>query len=71
MQDEIVICKYCNNPEWWGEMRWLSGQCSCRNCYKRQWEREKHSLYTWNDLDGKRPTMEEYQKQENKKGLKV
>nr|DAY45015.1 MAG TPA: hypothetical protein [Caudoviricetes sp.] len=45
-------------------MRWLNGRCSCRNCYKSQWQGENHKLYSWNDLDGKRPTMEEYEKQE-------
>lgn len=66
MDDKIVICKYCNKPEYWGEMRWLSGNCSCRNCYKIQWEKESNDLYRWNDLDGKRPTMEEYQEQEKR-----
>lgn len=66
MQDEmnkIVICKHCGKPEYYGEMRWLSGRCSCRSCYKAQWQDENHKLYTWNDLDGKRPTVAEYKKQ--------
>ena len=54
--DKIVICKHCGKPEYYGEMRWLSGRCSCRNCYKSQWQDENHKLYKWNDLDGKRPT---------------
>lgn len=62
--DKIVICKHCGKPEYYGEMRWLNGRCSCRNCYKSQWQDENHKLYSWNDLDGKRPTMEEYEKQE-------
>ena len=62
--DEIIICKHCGKPEYYGEMRWLSGRCSCRNCYKSQWQDENHKLYSWDDLDGKRPTMEEYEKQE-------
>lgn len=66
MNERIVICKHCNKPEYWGEMRWLSGQCSCRRCYKAQWERENKKPYTWDDLDGKRPTMEEYQEQEKR-----
>lgn len=35
-------------------------------CYKIQWEKESNDLYRWNDLDGKRPTMEEYQEQEKR-----
>jgi late competence protein required for DNA uptake (superfamily II DNA/RNA helicase) len=65
MEDEmkkIVICKYCGKPEYYGEMRWLSGRCFCRSCYKSQWQDENHKLYTWNDLDGKRPTMLDYKK---------
>lgn len=49
----IVICRRCKNPEYWGEMRWLSGFCVCRDCYKAQWESENHKPYTWDDLDGK------------------
>ena len=26
----IVICKSCNKPEYWGKMRWLNGRCMCR-----------------------------------------
>lgn len=62
----IVICKHCEMPEYYGEMRWLLGICSCRNCYKGQYERERHEIYKWDDLDGKRPTMEEYIEQEMK-----
>lgn len=38
----IVICRRCKKPEYWGEMRWLSGFCVCRDCYKAQWESENH-----------------------------
>lgn len=61
---EIVICKYCGRPEFWGDMRWLSGRCTCRDCYKEEYEREYKRPYTWDDLDGRRPTMEEYELQE-------
>lgn len=64
--NKIVICKHCNKPEYFGEMRWKSGRCSCRNCYKAQWQDENHQLYRWNDLDGERPTMEAYLIQEGK-----
>lgn len=59
----LVICRRCKKPEYWGEMRWLSGFCVCRDCYKAQWESENHKPYTWDDLDGKRPTMEEFEKE--------
>lgn len=61
----IIICKHCGKPEYYGEMRWLNGRCSCRDCYKSQWQDENHKFYSWDDLDGKRPTMEEYERQEN------
>ena len=41
----IVICRRCKKPEYWGEMRWLSGFCVCRDCYKAQWESENHKPY--------------------------
>lgn len=61
--DEIVICKYCGRPEYWGEMRWLSGKCCCRDCYKEDYEKTG-KVYIWSDLDGKRPSMDEYKAQE-------
>ena len=64
----IVICRHGGKPEYYSEMRWLSGICSCRNCYKGQYERENHEIYIWKDLDGKRPTLEEYYAQEKKQG---
>ncbi|MCI9020779.1 MAG: hypothetical protein HFH32_08585 [Eubacterium sp.] len=67
----IVICKHCGKPEYYGEMRWLSGIYSCRNCYKGQYERENHEIYHWKDLDGKRPTLEEYYAQERKQGALI
>lgn len=32
----IVICRRCKKPEYWGEMRWLSGFCVCRDCYREE-----------------------------------
>ena len=64
--DKIVICKQCGQPEYYEKMRWLSGKCSCRNCYRANWQDENKALYTWNDLDGKCPTKEEYRRQEAK-----
>ena len=65
--NEIVLCRHCGQPEYWGEMRWLSGICSCRNCYQSQWEREEREPYRWDDLDGRRPTMNEYLEQEDER----
>ena len=62
--DRIVLCKHCNRPEYWGEMRWLNGKCSCRTCYKADYETMRKELYQWDDLDGKCPTMKEYLEQE-------
>lgn len=39
----------------------------CRDCYKANYEQETKELYTWDDLDGKRPTMKEYREQERRK----
>ncbi len=64
MDEEIILCKECSRPEYWGEMRWLSGRCICRDCYKKQYEKETDKRYTWSDLDGKRPSVEEYNQQE-------
>ncbi|MDD3251793.1 MAG: hypothetical protein PHV18_04440 [Lachnospiraceae bacterium] len=65
---KIVICKNCNKPEYWGEMRWLSSHCTCRNCYRANWEHETKKLYTWGDLDGPRPTLAEYEAQQQEGG---
>lgn len=63
---KIIICKYCGKPEYWGEMRWKSGRCTCRNCYKSSWEGENGAVYKWDDLDGARPTFKDYEEQEKK-----
>jgi hypothetical protein len=26
MTDKVIKCKYCNQLEYWGEFRWLSGK---------------------------------------------
>lgn len=65
--DEIVICKYCGKPEYYGEMRWLSGKCCCRDCYKADYEQQTGKVYKWDDLDGHVPTMVEYLTQEEMK----
>lgn len=63
--EKIVICKTCERPEYWEEMRWLNGKCQCRSCYKFDYEQYHHSPYKWNDLDGPRPSIEDYKKQNN------
>lgn len=68
--NRIVICKHCGKPEYYGKMRWLSGFSVCRDCYKAKWQDENHQQYTWDDLDGKRPTMEEYNQQEEQNEIK-
>ena len=50
-KEEIVICKHCGKPEYWGAMRWLSGRCACRNCYRSFWEDQNHKRYTWDDFE--------------------
>ncbi len=64
MLKKIVLCPCCNRPEYWKAMRWRGGQQRCRDCYKEDYEREFGKPYAWDDLDGPRPTMEEYNKQE-------
>ena len=66
-KEEIVICKHCNQPEYWGDMRWNNGRCMCRDCYREDYERAHRQNYKWGDLDGKRPTMNEYLDQEDRK----
>lgn len=65
--EEIVICKHCRQPEYWGAMRWLDGRCMCRRCYKADWESRNHSVYEWNDLDGPVPTLHDYNSQTDMK----
>ena len=52
MKGELIVCKHCGRPEWWGRMIWLSGRCMCRKCYKEDYERTHGKPYTWDDLDG-------------------
>ena len=63
MANKIVICNYCERPEYYDEMRWLNGKCMCRRCYKFEFEQYYRSPYKWDDLDGPRPSIEDYKKQ--------
>lgn len=62
--NQIVICKHCGHPEYYGEMRFLNGRCECRQCYRNHYEEVYKKKYTWNDLSGKVPSMMEYDAQE-------
>ena len=42
----IVTCKYCGRAEYWGQLRWYNGKCSCRACYKSDWEDRTGKVYT-------------------------
>lgn len=50
--NKVIICKYCGQPEYWGEFRWLSGRMLCRCCYKTAYEKEYNEPYIWDDLEG-------------------
>ena len=63
-EKEIVYCKHCGKFEYWGEMRWLHGRCLCRNFYKDAYQQEYGEPYRWNDLEGPRPSREDYWNQE-------
>lgn len=39
----------------WPQMRWLSGKCCCRDCYKIDYENATEKPYEWDDLNGERP----------------
>lgn len=67
VEDEIVICKYCGHPEYYGKMRWLNGKCECRQCYRHHYEEVHGEIYRWDDLSGKVPSMMEYDTQEEMK----
>lgn len=62
---DIVLCKTCGQPEYYGEMRWLSGRTLCRDCYRSDYEHSTGKVYVWDDLDGPRPTMKEMEEKAN------
>jgi hypothetical protein len=62
----IVKCKHCGRYEYFGEMRWLNGRCECRTCYKHHREELDRRSYDYTDLDGERPTEEEFLIQEDR-----
>lgn len=64
---KIVLCKYCGKPEYYGKMKWLNGITECRSCYKADYEESHRKIYFWDDLDGPRPTMDEYNAQKGER----
>lgn len=40
------------------------GKVHLQKLYRANWQDENKALYEWDDLDGPRPTMDEYEKQE-------
>ncbi len=42
---EIVECKQCHKPEYFGMMVWRNGQKMCRGCAYELWQKE--SKYGW------------------------
>ena len=41
----IVTCRECKKPEYYGMMHWLSGHTLCRRCIYELWS--KQSDYKW------------------------
>lgn len=60
---KISICSICGRPEYFSEFRWLNGMQLCRDCYKEYYESVRGCQYIWNDLDGDRPTLDQYMSQ--------
>lgn len=50
--ERVVRCKYCKEPEYYGEFRWLNGKMLCRSCYKAAYEEYYGEPYKWDDLEG-------------------
>lgn len=65
VSDITVICRECGRPEYWGETRWLNNRCLCRTCFQNQYRIMYHKEYTMDNLDGKKPSNQEYLKQQN------
>lgn len=66
-EQEIVLCRLCKKPEYAAELRRLSGGPVCRTCFRNIFEDMVQDYYHKNDLDGPRPTMEEYEAQQKSK----
>lgn len=62
----IVVCRHCSKPEYYGDFRWYGGRQMCRACYRHDYELRTGERYTWPDLDGPVPTLEEFRKQEGR-----
>ena len=68
VEQEIVLCKLCSKPDYAAELRSVFGGPVCRDCYRNIFEDLVRDFYRGNDLDGPRPTMEEYEAQQKCKG---
>ncbi len=42
---EIVECRDCKKPEYYGAMIWYNGHAYCRRCTHERWRKE--SNYKW------------------------
>jgi hypothetical protein len=62
-EQEIVLCSLCSKPEYAAEQRRILGGLVCRTCYRNIFEDIVEDSYRVHDLDGLRPTMEEYEAQ--------
>ena len=67
-EQEIVLCRLCGKPEYAAEQRRALGDPVCRNCYREIYEDIVRDFYRNNDLDGPRPTMEEYEAHQKRNG---
>lgn len=59
-EKKVIICKHCGRLEYEGQMKWNADKCSCRSCYKEDYEKLHFRPYPFNDLDGPTPTYDEY-----------
>lgn len=48
---EIVKCRDCNSPEYYGAMIWNSGHSYCRKCTYDRWKRESNFKWSPSDID--------------------
>lgn len=65
MSDVVVICRECGKPEYWGEVRWINNISLCRSCYKAQYKSIYNKEYTMSNLDGRKPSLQDYLNQKD------
>lgn len=59
--EEIVICKHCGDPEYYGDMISLSGKTMCRKCYRKLFQELYNS--TPFEIPNNTPTVAQYKHQ--------